>query len=382
MHISHLTLHNFRCYRQIDLDLPPGVSVFMGPNASGKTSLLEAVLVLATSKSPRTTRDRELVHWAASWGGISGQFHGMDTSSPSIRIVLRGAVSGDEQDLPSVLNGPKHIEVNGVRCDSVVQLVGQAPAVLFSPDDLQLVKAGPAVRRRFLNTALAQLMPRYLDDLLRYRRALRQRNELLKQMQAGRATGGDLAPWTSQLVQTGARISADRQNFIAALGEDAGQLHTTLTEHSERLALQYDSVLAGIDDPDEKVEAFREELERSHEQELHRGITVVGPHRDEMAVTIDGYAARQFASQGQQRTAALSLKLAEAQVMQQRRGEPPVLLLDDCLSELDGARAAKMVELAGQFEQILITSAGSSSVLRESNYSGWYEITDGRIRSQ
>ncbi len=382
MHISHLTLHNFRCYRQIDLDLLPGVSIFVGPNASGKTSLLEAVLVLATSKSPRTTRDRELVHWAASWGSISGQFHGMDASSPSIRIVLRGAVSADEQDLPSVLNGSKHIEVNGVRCDSVVQLVGQAPAVLFSPDDLQLVKAGPAVRRRFLNTALAQLMPRYLDDLLRYRRALRQRNELLKQMQAGRATGSDLAPWTSQLVQTGARISADRQNFIAALGGDAGQLHTTLTEHSERLGLQYDSVLAGIDDPDEKVEAFREELERSHEQELQRGITVVGPHRDEMVVTIDGYVARQFASQGQQRTAALSLKLAEAQVMQQRRGEPPVLLLDDCLSELDGARAAKMVELAGQFEQILITSAGSSSVLRESNYSGWYEITDGRIRSQ
>jgi len=382
LQISHLALHNFRCYRQIDLDLPPGVSIFVGPNASGKTSLLEAVLVLATSKSPRTTRDRELVYWTASWGSISGQFRGMDTSSPSIRIVLRGAVSGDEQDLPSVLNGAKHIEVNGVRCDSVTELVGQAPAVLFSPDDLQLVKAGPAVRRRFLNTALAQLMPRYLDDLLRYRRALRQRNELLKQMQAGRAMGSDLAPWTSQLVETGSRISGDRQNFIAALGEDAGQLHTTLSDHSEQLTLQYDSVLAGIDDPDEKAEVFREELERSHEQELHRGITVIGPHRDEMAVAIDGYAARQFASQGQQRTAALSLKLAEAQVMQKRRGEPPILLLDDCLSELDTARAAKMVELAGQFEQILITSAGSSSVLRESNYGAWYEITDGRIRPQ
>ena len=254
--------------------------------------------------------------------------------------------------------------------------------MLFSPDDLQLVKGGPGTRRRFVNIAISQLMPRYLDDLLRYRRALRQRNELLKQMQAGQATGQDLAPWTTQLIQTGARISADREQFISALSRQSSEVHASLSAHTERLSLRYESILAGIEDPEDKEEAFREQLERDHSQELQRGATQSGPHRDELVLEIDDYSVRQFGSQGQQRTAALSLKLAEAQVMQQRRGEPPILLLDDCLSELDPQRAVQVLGLVKEFGQILITSAGTSPVLRESNYSAWYEIAAGCVTPQ
>lgn len=378
-------MQDFRCYRQVDLNLAAGVNIFVGPNASGKTSLLEAILVLATTTSPRTARDRQLVRREASWGMVSGQFVGAEGGSVSISVILQGAppsAASDAPQLPSVLTTPKRIEVNGTVCASVREVVGQAPAVLFSPDDLQLVKGAPAMRRRFLNTAIAQLIPRYLDDLVRYRQALRQRNELLRQMQAGQATGQDLAPWTTQLVQAGARISADREQFVAALSQRASDLHGILSDQTERLGLRYDGILGGVDDPDEKAAAIREELERHYQQEVQRGITLVGPHRDELVVEIDGYSARQFASQGQQRTAALSLKLAEAQVMQQRRGEAPVLLLDDCLSELDPRRAAQVLHLAGEFEQILITSAGTEQVLRESEYTAWYEINEGQLRQQ
>ncbi len=212
-------MQDFRCYRQVDLNLVAGVNIFVGPNASGKTSLLEAILVLATTTSPRTARDRQLVRREASWGMVSGQFVDAEGGSVSISVILQGSPASADSDapqLPSVLTTPKRIEVNGTVCASVREVVGQAPAVLFSPDDLQLVKGAPAVRRRFLNTAIAQLIPRYLDDLVRYRQALRQRNELLRQMQAGQATGQDLAPWTTQLVQAGARISADREQFVTA----------------------------------------------------------------------------------------------------------------------------------------------------------------------
>ncbi len=378
-------MRNFRCYQQVDFDLPPGVNVFVGPNASGKTSLVEAVLVLATTKSPRTHHDRELVRWGATWGASSGEFYCDGDALASISVMVQGPAEqaqASDAALPSVLTTPKRIELNGSVCDSVLDVVGQAPAVLFSPDDLQLIKGGPKVRRRFLNTAISQLMPRYLDDLLRYRQALRQRNELLKQMQAAQATGQDLAPWTSQLVQVGARISTDREQFIAAVKQQATGLHATLSGQSERLSLRYESVLAGGEDPEQRAAMFREALERHHEQEAHRGVTVVGPHRDEMVIEVDGYDARQFASQGQQRTAALSLKLAEALVMQQRRGESPVLLLDDCLSELDPQRARHVLAVAEQFEQALITSAGIDQVLRESDHSAWFEIADGHIGQQ
>lgn len=375
-------MRDFRCYQQVELNLSAGVNVFVGPNASGKTSLVEAILVLATTKSPRTTSDRQLVRWEASWGAVSGEFHCDRGSLVSISVMLRGPAEQAEApdaSLPSVLTTPKRIEMNGVVRDSVLQVIGQAPAVLFSPDDLQLVKGEPKVRRRFLNTAISQLTPRYLDDLLRYRRALRQRNELLKQMQAGQASGRDLAPWTTQLVQTGARISADREQFIGALSQEAADLHAALSGQTERLRLRYDSVLNGADDPEQRAVAFREALERSHQQETQRGVTVVGPQRDEMVIEVDGYSVRQFASQGQQRTAALSLKLAEARVMQQRHGESPVLLLDDCLSELDSHRARQVLAVAEQFEQTLLTSAGIDQVLRESNCSAWWEIADGHI---
>ncbi len=381
MQITELSLQNFRCYERVALELPSGLNVLVGPNTSGKTSLLEAVLLLATTRSPRSNHDHELVRWDCAWARVSGQFVSSEEQPLSIAVTLRGKgqPGAEGPALPSYLSDAKHIEVAGRRCDSAVEVVGQAPVVFFSPDDLQLIKGSPSVRRRLLNMAIAQITRRYLDDLRRYRRALAQRNELLKQVARGEAEGAALAPWTSQLVETGVRISADRERFVAQLARAAAQVHGALTGGAEQLETRYRSVLAGAGDEQEREAAFREQLEKQWPRELQLGATQVGPHRDEVTVTVNGRVLRQFGSQGQQRTAALAVKLAEAQVIGERREELPVLLLDDCLSELDPKRAAWLLELLAGFDQVLVTSATGAEVLRGSNWAAWHELSEGTI---
>ena len=228
--------------------------------------------------------------------------------------------------------------------------------------------------------AIAQITPRYLADLHRYRRALRQRNELLKQVAQGKSDGAGLAPWTSQLVEAGVRISADREQFLGQLRPVAAQLQRQLTGDTEQLGICYSSSLAGAGDEEQREAVFREQLERQFDRELQRGATQVGPHRDDLEITADGRSLRRFGSQGQQRTAALALKLAEAQVIGQRRGELPILLLDDCFSELDNRRAGWLLELLGSFQQVLVTSAAASDSLREADWAACYELAGGEVR--
>ncbi len=382
MYISKLRLQYFRCYQQLTLDLPPGPTLFVGPNASGKTSLLEAILLLATTKSPRTTYDRELVQWGRSWGQAAGRFE-FDSGSPrAVTVTLQGQGSSmpEGEPAPSYLTGAKCVQIDGQVVSSVARAVGQAPAVLFTPDDLEIIKGPPGIRRRLLNMAIAQITPRYLADLHRYRRALRQRNELLKQVAEDKADGATLAPWTSQLVEAGVQICADREQFLSQLSPAAAQLHSQLTGDTEQLDVCYSSSLARAGDDQQREAVFWEELERQFDRELQRGATQVGPHRDDVEITAEGRLLRRFGSQGQQRTAALALKLAEAQVIGQRRGELPILLLDDCFSELDNRRARWLLELLGSFQQVLVTSATASDSLREADWAAWYELEGGEVR--
>jgi len=382
LYISELRLQYLRCYRQLTLDLPPGPNLFVGPNASGKTSLLEAVLLLATTRSTRTVHDRELVQWGRAWGQATGHFE-FDSGSPrAIAVTLQGQGSSmpECEPPPSYLTGAKCVQIDGQVANSVARVVGEAPAVLFTPDDLEIVKGSPGVRRRLLNVAIAQITPRYLDDLHRYRRALSQRNELLKQVAQDKADGATLAPWTNQLVEAGVRISADREQFLNQLSPVAAQLQSRLTGHSEQIDICYSSCLAGAGDEEQREVVFREQLERQFDRELQRGATQVGPHRDDVEITTEGRSLRRFGSQGQQRTAALALKLAEAQVIGQRRGELPIVLLDDCFSELDNRRAGWLLDLLGSFQQVLVTSATASDSLREADWAAWYELADREVR--
>ena len=333
MRLRRLRLRNHRNYAELDLAPGPGVNIFIGANGQGKTNLLEAVAMLALSSSPRARREFELV------GPLT----------PASRIEAEVESAGRKVELAITLNvegerAKRTIEVDGVR-RRAFDLPGHFRVTLFWPDDLGLVKAGPELRRRFLNQMLVQVEPGYARALAGLRRVLDQRNSLLKKMAAGEGANDVLEAWNQELVVIGTEVASARARAVLELGPEAARCHAEIGA-GERLEIRYEGP------PQDLAEAVHNSLA----EDLRRGSTSVGPHRDDVRVLLDGQDARSYGSQGQQRTAVVSMKLAEAALMARRTGEPPVLLLDDVLSELDGERrAALLKEVAGD-GQVIITS--------------------------
>lgn len=373
MHIAALALQNFRLYPQLEMQLGKGLTIIVGPNASGKTSLLEAIHLLATTKSPRTHVDRRLIRWDEHYCRAEGTFVSSAGDTTSIRVGIGANGVGAD-------GAPKQMWLNGSPTTRVSDIIGHVGVVMFASEDLDLVKGPPQVRRRFLNMALCQLRPRYLDDSQRYRRALLQRNAVLKQIRGGEATRASLEPWTRQLVQAGAAITVDRAEFLDTLTKAADITHNALSGCREQLALEYRSDLAGS--TSEAAEAvFERALDAAADRDCEGGFTSVGPHRDDFEIRISGIPARTYGSQGQQRTAALSLKLAQADVVMAWRGESPLLLLDDCLSELDDCRCAQVLEMTGVVDGLIITSPLLTEQLAARSDARFFHIDDGSVRA-
>jgi DNA replication and repair protein RecF len=331
--LRRLQLRNHRNYAQLDLEPGPGVNVFIGANGQGKTNLLEAVAMLALSSSPRARRELELVGPVAPASRIEAL---VDSGTKTIELAITLNVEGER--------ARRSIEVDGVR-RRAFDLPGHFRITLFWPDDLGLVKGGPELRRRFLNQMLVQVVPGHARALAGLRRVLEQRNSLLKKMASGEGGEDVLEAWNEELVRVGGEIAAARARAVLELAPEAARCHSEIAA-GERLEIHYEGP------PDDLAEAVHNSLA----EDLRRGSTSVGPHRDDLRVLLDGQEARSFGSQGQQRTAVVSLKLAEAALMARRTGERPVLLLDDVLSELDGERRAALLrEVAGD-GQVIITS--------------------------
>lgn len=370
MYVKRLLLHSFRAYSKLHLELTSGLSVFIGPNAAGKTSLVEAIHFLATTKSHRTNNDSEMVRWGEVAARVDGLFISHEQRPVRLTAVLESPRARE--------GGGKRLEVDGQTVAGARDLVGRAPVVTFGPDDLAVIKSAPGLRRRFLNTAIAQLRPVYLDDLARYRRALRQRNELLKRLREGARDLAELAPWTEQLLRAGASVSQHRRLFVADLGRHAAVVHGLLGS-GETLALSYQGDLAEAPDVETATEVFRSRLAELSDLEVRRGTTLAGPHRDDLEVSINDASVRQYGSQGQQRTAALSLKLGQARVCQEWSAEPPLLLLDDCLSELDPDRARAVLNLTADLDGLIVTTAKMDPALTERSDAVFYEVADGEV---
>ncbi len=357
MHLTHLTLHNFRNYVRLDLDLPPGVTVLLGDNAQGKTNLLEAIYFLATTRSPHSGADRELVNWFAV----------DDEPLPYARLVgsvERGTgVLRIEVTLTQHTNNGsrfrKQIRLNGV-AKRAMDLMGQLNVVLFLPEDIALVSGSPSLRRRYLDVMLCQIDPPYCRALSRYNQTLTQRNALLRDL---RERGGDpdqLLFWDERLVEKGTYLVVRRYQALTELDELALRVHSELTDGTEVLHLRYlPSVeLDGQLDNDGARVVFRSQLEALHRREIAAGMTLVGPHRDEVRFLINEVDAGIYGSRGQQRTVALTLKLAEVDLMRRETGEHPILLLDDVLSELDAHRRRFLVHcLNNGPQQAIITTS-------------------------
>ena len=375
MRLSHLSLTNFRNFRQLELDVPSGVAVFAGRNAQGKTSLLEAVYLLAIARSFRAESEHQVVNWSTSSEGGSALVAGaFDHDGEQIKINIgyqlnstnryAGPAPDDQQGRKLSPTVRKQIRVSRVK-RTATELVGIVNAVLFSAEDMQLVYGAPSLRRRYLDILISQISQMYLKTLQRYQRVLQQRNRLLKMIHERKAGEDELGFWDEQLITEGSWITTNRHQALASLAELCNQEHVHLTGDSEHLTLDYQpSVMGGWSEGTEaelKTE-FRKALDESRRREIQRGSTEVGPHRDDLKLWVDGVDMGAYASRGQARTLALALRLGEAAFLSSARGYGPIVLLDDVLSELDSFRRGKVLTKAVQYPQALITTSDADTV--------------------
>ena len=333
--------------------------MFIGANGQGKTNLLEAVAMLALSSSPRARRESELVGPLAPGSRIEAE---VETGEIRREINITLSVEGERTR--------RTIEVDGAR-RRAFDLPGHFRVALFWPDDLGLVKAGPDLRRRFLNQLLVQVEPGYARALAGLRRVLEQRNSLLKRIAAGEGGDDQLDAWDAELVEVSTEIVGARANAVRELEPVAARCHGRIAA-GERLEIRYSG----------PPENLAESVHNSRSEDLRRGSTSVGPHRDDLVVLLGGEEARSFASQGQQRTAVVSLKLAEANLIEGRTGERPVLLLDDVLSELDSERRAALLGEVAEGGQVIITSVEAGPFPPELMARAMvWTVTEGRIEA-
>lgn len=362
MWLRRLSLSNFRNYRKQDLDLPQGPVLLLGENAQGKSNLLEAVFLLATTRSERSQTDGELICWdalddAQPVARVEAEVERKD-GPLQLEVIVAGRPRGDG---PERLLASKRLRVNGV-ARRQIDVAGQLTAVLFATEDMHLISGAPSGRRRFLDITLSQLDRHYAQALQRYGKVVTQRNALLRRIQEGGAQQSELLFWDDELAKEGAVLVCERASALRALAGHAREAHLHLSGGDEELEIEYLPRLEGWDageapNTDAIAAALRAGLEAGRRREVGAGLTLTGPHRDDLSITLNGVAAASFASRGQQRTAALALRLAEARYMAQRRGDLPVVLLDDVLSELDEGRRRAVLESLGEWDQLLITSA-------------------------
>jgi DNA replication and repair protein RecF len=360
VHLRCLSLTHFRNYAKQELDLATGPVLLLGENAQGKTNILEAVFLLATGRSERSESDADYVAWdmrddAQPFAQISGAVQRASVeASVELTIVGRPGAKG--------LVASKRFKLNGV-AKRASDVVGVVLAVMFTTDDMELVKGSPSGRRRYLDIMLSQVDHRYLRALQRYTKVVTQRNALLKRIQEGASQHGELAYWDEELAKDGGLILHARAVAVAQLGDAVAASHARLSGEREHFDLLYEPRFAdgwppariAAADPAEIAAALLEKLRASHARDIGAGVTLSGPHRDDLGMRLGGEAAASFASRGQQRTAALALRLAEARLLHERSGEHPILLLDDVLSELDEARRTSVLD-ALDADQVLITS--------------------------
>jgi DNA replication and repair protein RecF len=356
--LANVSLFDFRNYAELDLGLERSATVLFGGNAQGKTNLLEAVALTALTRSPRTQQAAELVRFGQAAARVTC---GVQTDTGRNALEVRIIVNPNE----SGARASRRFTVNGIHRRSS-DMLGALRVVLFWPDDLQLIKGSGDGRRRFLNTLLSQIDTGHAAELNRYGHLLEQRNALLRDIREGRQSSDGLEVWTTALAESGAAIMVERQRRLLELQPIAAAYHRELSDDRERLELRYRPAGARIGEapPQLVSQQLQAAMADARDEEIARGQTVVGPQRDDVEVWLEDHEARLFASQGQQRSAVLSLKLAELQYLADVTGEQPVLLLDDVMSELDPARRERLLAALQPGPQALITAADLNDLPR------------------
>ncbi|MBP1994593.1 DNA replication/repair protein RecF [Paenibacillus eucommiae] len=371
MFLTKFSLQHYRNYEQVELSTNSNVNIFVGPNAQGKTNLLEAIYVMALTKSHRTHQDKELIGW--------------NSEQAFLHAEVNKKYGPCKLDLQITQKGKK-AKINGLEQRKLSNFIGAMNVVMFAPEDLEIVKGAPGGRRRFLDMEIGQVQPSYLYDLSQYQKILQQRNHGLKQsIGSGQAGEALLAVWNEQLAQYGVKIMKKRQSFIKKLQHWAETIHKGITNDQESLTIRYAPSFEFPENEDESVlfSQFMIKLSQVKDQELRRGITLVGPHRDDLLFFINEKEVQTYGSQGQQRTTALSLKLAEIELIHGEVGEYPLLLLDDVLSELDEYRQTQLIRTFQRKVQTFITTTGLESVhLDKLDDASVFHVLEGKVSSR
>lgn len=351
MIIKRLSVKNYRNLAEQTLEFCPNLNIFAGNNAQGKTNLLESVYLCCLGKSPRTDRDKDMINWSETRAKTTVDF---DTRA------------GEKQVSVTLAKEKKYPSLNGIPMAKIGEILGHLNCVYFSPDEIRVVTASPHERRRFLDIDLCQTDKTYYHSLLRFNRILMQRNNLLKKAKRSEDIADILSVWDMQLAEEGARLTWKRREFCSLLAPKASAAHKTLTK-TENMELQYISAVAGKT-PEEMRENYKEKLAQNLEKDFNQRFTTYGSQRDDIKFSAEGTDIRSFGSQGQQRTAALALKLAELELFNELKGEYPVLLLDDVMSELDRSRQKALISFNGNVQIILTATKVDAALIKKLPY--------------
>jgi len=361
MFIEKIELNNFRNYIHLDMEFHKKVNILLGKNAQGKTNLIEAIYLSSIGKSFRTSKDAEMIKFDADYA--------------KVKIV---SIKNDEstQLEITIKKEGKEVKKEGHKLSKTAEMLDHVYVVVFSPEDLRIVKDEPEKRRKFIDRELCQLKPVYYDDLLVYKKTLHQRNALLKEKNVNDEM---MDVWDEALCEAGTKIIMRRDEFIKKMNIISREIHREITNHKENFEIIYDANIGYRENRENLKEIYRKKMEGARKNDLYRGTTSMGPHRDDLKLLINGIDSRNYGSQGQQRTAALSLKLAEIKLIEEEKNEKPILILDDVLSELDSTRQKYLIH-ALQDLQIFITTTEISDFLEKSLIEKEiFVVSDGRI---
>ena len=360
MIIKSLELENFRNYDSLEMSFDSGVNILYGDNAQGKTNVLEAIYVSAMTKSHKGAKDREIINF--------------DKDEAHIRTYLLKEDLEYKVDMHLRNNKSKGIAINGQKIKKAAELVGLLNVVFFSPEDLSIIKSGPAERRRFIDMELCQLDKFYLYNLNKYNKIVNQRNKLLKDFYNNSDLYETIVIWDSQLLSYGKQIIERRSQFISQLNEIIFDIHKKLSGDKEELVIVYE--------PEVEADQFEKKLEANRDRDIRLKMTSVGPHRDDFSFFINGIDIRKYGSQGQQRTAALSLKLAEIEIVKRVVKDNPVLLLDDVLSELDSSRQNHLLNSIGDIQTIITCTGLDDFINNRFEINKIFKVTNGIVESE
>lgn len=353
MYLTKIKLQNFRNYNEQELTLSPSINVLIGENAQGKTNLIESIYFLAMARSHRTSRDREMIGWMKDFSKVEGQLQKKSQTLP-LEIIL--SKSG------------KVAKINHLEQKKLSDYIGHLNVIMFAPEDLSLVKGSPSVRRRFIDMELGQMNKIYLHHLVQYQQILKQRNKFLKQARYHKNFDDlYLDVLTEQLAAEGAEVLYYRFHFIKKLNVWAKEVQSNISNNKESLVIEYKTLNKLTDEltAEEIFEILKTNYKSVENQEIEQGTTTLGPHRDDLIFFVNERNVQTYGSQGQQRTTALSLKLAEIELMHEVTGEYPILLLDDVLSELDDNRQTHLLESIQNKVQTFITTTNINGIQME-----------------